>query len=79
MSVMSQIMANVSVVPALREQYKDGTRIRLIRMCDIQAPPSGTLGTVTGVDDIGTIHMRWDNGSSLGLVPNEDDFEIVNA
>ena len=41
-----------------------------------QAPPSGTIGTVTCVDDIGTIHMMWNNGSSLGLVP-DDEFVIV--
>ena len=35
---------------------------------------SGTRGTVEHVDDMGTIHMRWDNGRGLGLVPGEDEF-----
>ena len=26
-------------------------------------------GTVDFVDDMGTIHVSWDNGSQLGLVP----------
>lgn len=36
--------------------------------------PPGSRGTVHCVDDMSTIHMRWDNGSSLGLVPGEDSF-----
>lgn len=60
----------------LREAYPPGTKIKLIKMEDVQAPPSGTIGTVTCVDDIGTIHMMWNNGSSLGLVP-DDKFVIV--
>lgn len=57
---------------ALRNYYKKGTRVMLIRMDDKQAPPPGTCGVVEFVDDIGTIHVRWDNGSSLGVVRNED-------
>ena len=52
---------------ALREQFPAGTRIELVRMDDCYAPPIGTKGTVTGVDDIGSIMVRWDNGSSLSL------------
>ena len=44
----------------------------LAEMDDTQAPPVGTRGTVIAVDDIGTIHVRWDNGSSLGVVFGED-------
>ena len=35
---------------------------------------SGTRGTVEHVDDMGTIHMSWDNGRTLGIVPGEDEF-----
>ena len=55
------------VLQALREQFPAGTRIELVRMDDCYAPPIGTKGTVTGVDDIGSIMVRWDNGSSLSL------------
>lgn len=61
----------------LRKIYPPGTKIQLIMIDDAQAPPSGTIGTVTCVDDIGTIHMKWNNGSSLGLVPDDDEFVIV--
>lgn len=64
-------------VKTLRELYPAGTRIRLLKMDDIQAPPAGTEGTVTFVDDAGTIHMRWNTGSSLGLISGEDEFEVL--
>lgn len=51
----------------IKEQYPKGTRVQLLRMEDIQAPPIGTLGTVMGVDDIGTILVKWDCGSTLGV------------
>lgn len=46
-------------------------------MDDLQAPPSGTEGTVVDVDDIGNVLMRWDNGSGLSLIPEGDEFEIL--
>lgn len=57
----------------LRNRYKEGTRVELIKMDDKQAPPLKTHGTVRHVDDIGTIHVSWDSGSSLGVVFGEDD------
>lgn len=64
-------------IEKIRESYPVGTRVRLNAMEDCQAPPRGTEGTVTHVDDIGTIHVKWDNGSSLGLILNEDDFDVI--
>ena len=52
----------------LREIYTPGTRVELAIMEDPQAPPPGTLGTVTGVDDTGSILVNWDNGSSLNVL-----------
>lgn len=43
-------------------------------MNDSQAVPPGTRGTVDYVDDLGTIHMNWDNGRTLGICPQEDSF-----
>lgn len=62
----------------MREQYKPGTKVRLIKMDDPQAVPSGTIGEVFFVDDIGTIHVKWETGSSLGLVQEVDTFEIIS-
>ena len=63
---------------ALRERCKPGTRIELVRMDDVQAPPVGTRGTVTGVDDIGSIMVRWDNGSGLNVAYGEDICRAVS-
>ena len=59
-------------VERVRKQYPSGTRVELVRMDDIQAPPVGTLGTVLGVDDTGSLLMKWDNGSGLNVVYGED-------
>ena len=39
--------------------------------------PSGSLGTVDSVDDAGTIHVNWDNGLTLGLIPGFDIYQEV--
>ena len=67
-----------AVVEMLRRQYPKGTRVELLDMDDRQAPPIGTLGTVNGVDDIGSIMVRWDNGSSLSVVYGKDSVRIVS-
>ena len=59
-------------VERIRKQYPAGCRVELVRMEDEQAPPIGTIGTVLGVDDIGSIMVQWDNGSSLNVVYSED-------
>lgn len=64
-------------VQKLKERYVRGTRVKLDSMDDTQAPPKGTMGSIIYVDDIGTIHVAWDNGSSLGLVPDVDTFTVI--
>ncbi len=59
-------------VDRVRKEYPRGTRVELVRMDDRQAPPPGTQGTVLGVDDTGSLLMRWDNGSGLNVVYGED-------
>ena len=56
----------------LRREYPVGTRVELVRMDDPQAPPVGTKGTVTGVDDVGSLLMRWDTGCGLNVAYGED-------
>ena len=65
------------VVERIRKEYPIGTRVELVRMDDPQAPPVGTLGTVKGVDDIGSIMVSWDNGSSLSVAVGEDACQVV--
>ena len=51
--------------------------VELVKMDDLQAPPPGTQGTVLGVDDTGSLLMRWDNGSRLNVVYGEDTVRII--
>ena len=63
----------------LRETYPAGTRVELIQMDDAQAPPTGTCGTVIGVDDTGSLLVNWDNGSSLNVIWGVDVVRKVVA
>ena len=59
---------------ALREKYPKGCRVELIKMDDpYREMPPGLKGVVTGVDDSGSIHVDWQNGSSLAVVFGEDE------
>lgn len=69
---------NPNRVKMIREQYPPGTRIQLMQMNDPYAPiASGEEGAVDFVDDAGQIHMKWDNGRSLALIPGEDSFSKI--
>ena len=61
----------------IKERYKPGMRVRLLKMNDKQAPPVGTLGTVRGVDDIESVMAAWDNGCGLNVVLDEDEIEVI--
>ena len=71
-------MLDWDLIDAYKELYKPGTRIKLNSMYDDPQPVEpGTMGTVDFVDDAGHIHMKWDNGRSLALIPDVDDFDII--
>lgn len=67
------IFPNRKAVERIRKEYPVGCRVRLVSMNDSQAPPIGTEGTVRGVDDTGSLLVRWDNGSGLNVVYGEDE------
>jgi hypothetical protein len=55
-----------------------GDKVRLIRTTDQYTKiQSGTQGIVSFIDDLGTIHVNWDDGSTLGLIPNVDSYERI--
>lgn len=63
---------------ALRNSYPVGTRIELISMDDPYTKlTSGSQGTVTMIDSIGTVFVNWDCGSTLGLVYGEDHYKKI--
>ena len=64
-------------VERLRRQYPAGTRIELLSMDDPQTPPKGTRGTVLAVDDIASLIVAWDNGSSLNVAYGVDQVRIL--
>ncbi len=60
--------------------YKPGMKIQLDADMNDEAssaPTKGCVGTVQYIDGLGTIHMRWENGSTLGLIVGEDYFHVV--
>ena len=63
---------NRETVERVRREYPAGTRVELVKMDDAQAPPIGTRGTVTGVDDTASLIVKWDNGSGLNVIYGED-------
>lgn len=54
-----------------------GKRILLIEMNDPRPIESGTKGTIAFTDDMGHIHVKWDNGRSLAVLPGIDKYEIL--
>ena len=63
---------NDRTLERLRKEYPEGTRVELVEMDDLQAPPVGTKGTVYLVDDIGSLQVHWDNGSTLAVLYGTD-------
>ena len=59
-------------IDAIKKRYPVGTRIELLStMDDMQGVEAGTQGTVI-------VHMKWDNGRGLGLIPGEDEFKVLS-
>ena len=69
---------NKEMLEFLKREYPAGTRVRLIRMDDSQAPPLGTEGAVTGVDDMGSLLVDWHNGSHLNVIHGVDKVQKLN-
>lgn len=77
---MNRFEVDRNFAERMKRDYPVGTRLELINMTDPYAPvPPGTRGTVSYVDDIGQIGMKWDNGRSLSLVPGEDSYRRLTS
>ena len=63
-------------VERIRQMFRPGTQIVLQEMAGEPQMPPGLRGNVRFVDDIGQVHMRWENGSRLALHPFEDTFQV---
>ena len=64
-------------IAALQRKYPRGTKVELLGMDDPQAPSTGTMGEILGIDDAGQLLVRWVTGSSLSLIPGVDSFRIA--
>lgn len=71
-------MLNKEEIKKLKDAYPEGTPVRLFSMKGEGQMPSGLKGTVRTVDDIGQIHVLWENGRQLALNTEEDAFETVS-
>ena len=75
---MGNTFPSREVIKSLREKYPEGTKIRLIQMeNDPQPIEVGTKGVIDNIDDGGIMHVKWDNGRSLGLVYGVDKFQVI--
>ncbi|MDJ0335358.1 DUF4314 domain-containing protein [Salinibacterium sp. G-O1] len=56
-----------------------GARIALTHTTDehTRLQPN-TMGTVLHVDDLGTVHVRFDTGETLGLISGEDEWRSLH-
>lgn len=55
-----------------------GTRVELTRIADPHTSlRPGDRGTVMMIDSLGTVHVQWDNGSNLGLIPMQDRWRVL--
>ena len=71
------MMELIKKAKGIKLMYPKGTRVKLDRMTDKCSVEPRTEGTVNFVDDLGTIHVDWDNGRGLGLVVGEDQFTVL--
>lgn len=60
-----------------KEKFPAGTRVQLDSMGD-DPIPKGTKGTVSYVDDLGSVFCKFDNGRSMGMCPEVDSFHIIH-
>lgn len=71
-------MLNREEVKRIKKKYSRDTPVRLYSMKGEKQMPFGMEGKVLSVDDIGQIHVAWENGSMLALNPEEDQFDIIS-
>ena len=68
------------IVEAVRARYPKGTRVELVFMDDPYSRlKPGDRGTVELVDDIATVHVKWDCGSGLGVAYGADKIRILEG
>lgn len=63
----------------IKENYPPETKIKLLKDMDDKQPIlAGTIGIVDYIDCEGQLHMKWENGRTLALIPEVDQFEVIS-
>lgn len=66
------------MVNEVKKEYPPGVTVQLVYTRDIKHPIAiGSEGKVIKVDDIGTIHVKWEDGQKIGIIYGEDTIRIV--
>lgn len=71
--------ASKEEIEELQREYKNGSVVILDKMEDRQATEIGSMGEVLSVDDIGTVHVSWLSGGTLGVAYGEDEIHKADA
>lgn len=55
-----------------------GTKVKLVFTNDeyTRLKP-GSVGVVNFIDDMGTLFVKWEDGSNLGLIPGVDRWQEI--
>jgi len=59
-------------------KYLKGKRVRMISMEDVDPIQPGQCGVVQFVDDLNQLHVKWDDGRTLAIIPEKDQFEVLD-
>lgn len=58
--------------------YLVGKHVQIIHMDDQYGVEGGTIGVVDYIDDINNIFVKWENGSSLTIIDEIDEYRIMS-
>ena len=72
--ILSSILSPTEIAEC-KSKYSKGDVITLEKMVG-EKLPAGLKGIVQNVDDIGQIHIHWENGSTLAINPKIDKFTV---
>jgi hypothetical protein len=74
---MSKIPSK-EIIERITKEYPPGTAVECIELNDRCTPiPPGTKGKVQFVDDTGTIFVKWNNGSGIGVLFGVDRIKKI--
>ena len=66
---ITNVVINKQRVNERKEEYKPGDVVKLINMeSEAYLIPRGMTGIVKGVDDTGSIHVKWENGLEIAVL-----------